>query len=348
MSTEMASTKSATTPLAWPVTAEGSRVGEVFNSAIATAAIAALDELGLFEELADGPVSMPRFCAARGLHEMSVRALIHATACVDIVRVGAGGDIVARGPEFEEALQNKGYFLWLVRGYGGLLRELATVATESERVGDFIDRNGHYIAIAGKDYGARFVDADFAGVLEAESFEVGADLGCGSAERLISLATARPEFRGVGVEFDSKAVQHAQSRVRELGLADRVTILPGDVSRLEPQEAFDDVDVVFSFFMAHDLWPRERCIGALNTIASAFPRAERFLLCDTYRSDLPPGPGTPIFTLGFEVTHALMGQHVPSREEWLGLFEDTVWTCAGEHPVGIPFSSIFELRRPVE
>ena len=228
-----------------------------------------------------------------------------------------------------------------------MLRELATVAKMAHRRGDFLDRDGERIAVAGKDYGARFVDADFRAVLEAESFTSAADLGCGIAERLIRLAIERPDFRGVGVEFDAGAVEHARARVQGLGLADRITLVHGDVSKLQSEASFEDVDVVFSFFMAHDLWPRDRCIEALNGVASAFPKTDRFLLCDTYRSDLPPTRDVPIFTLGFEVTHAVMGQRVPSRGEWLDLFEDTLWTLGGEHPIGIPFSCIFDLKRHV-
>ena len=55
----------------------------------------------------------------------------------------------------------------------------------------------------------------------------------------------------------------------------------------------------------------------------------------------------PIFTLGFEVTHAAMGQSVPSHQDWLDLFEETAWTLGDEYPIGIPFSCIFDLRRDV-
>ena len=331
-----------------PPTAEGGAAGTMFNSAIAAAAVAALDELEFFDQLAEhGSISTADFCSAGALHGMSVHALIHAIACFDVVTIDDDDDTVRPGAAFQDMLVNKGYFLWLIRGYGGMLRELATVSKEAHRVGDFVDRDGERIAVAGKDYGARFVDADFRTVLEAESFTSAADLGCGSAERLIRLATERPDFRGVGVEFDAGAVEHARARVRGLGLADRITLVHGDVSKLQPEASFQDVDVVFSFFMAHDLWPRDRCIEALDGVAAAFPNTDRFLLCDTYRSDLRPTRDVPIFTLGFEVTHAVMGQRVPSLAEWLDLFEDTSWTLRSQHPIGIPFSSIFDLRRDV-
>jgi SAM-dependent methyltransferase len=333
-------------PAASARSAEHGSAAAIFNSTIAACALAALDELGYLDQLAQrGSISTPQFCASNGLHDMSFRSLVHAAACVDVVTVD--GDTVRPGPGFDDLLVNKGYFLWLVRGYGGMMRELATITKESGRVGDFIDRDGPSIAVAGKDYGARFVDADFAAALAVKDFTSAADLGCGSGQRLIRLAQERPDFRGVGVEFDAGAAENTRARVHQMGLSDRITIVRGDVSKLRPEPLFADIDIVFSFFMAHDLWPRQRCIESLDGVARAFPRTKRFLLCDTYRSDLPPTAEVPIFTLGFEVTHAAMGQRVPSLQEWLDLFADTVWTLADQYAIGIPFSCIFDLRRDI-
>jgi hypothetical protein len=104
------------------------------------------------------------------------------------------------------------------------------------------------------------------------------------------------------------------------------------------------VDVIFSFFIGHDLWPRADCLLTLARLRSAFPGARRFLLADTYRSDLPPADEAPIFTLAFETTHAVMGQYVPSLQEWDALFSESVWTCVGQRALDIPFSVIFDLR----
>lgn len=318
----------------------------MFNGAIAASAVAALDELRFFETLADaGSISIEDFCALNELHDMTFEALLQAVGCFGVVSLDREKGSVEPGPAFEDALANKGYFLWLIRGYGGMLADLSSVATLTNRVGDFIERDGERIAVAGKDYGARFVDDDFHRVLHMEDFMTAADLGCGSAERLIQLARARPEFRGVGVEYDEGAVAHAKARVRKLGLDDRITVLRGDVSALDSHDSFADVDVVFSFFMAHDLWPRQRCVDSLNGVARAFPKAGRFLLCDTYHSGLPPREDMPIFTLGFEVTHAAMGQQVPTEADWVDLFGDTDWSLEETHPIGIAYSSIFDLRR---
>jgi hypothetical protein len=127
-----------------------------------------------------------------------------------------------------------------------------------------------------------------------------------------------------------------------------VTIVEADVRVLEPCASFAAVDVLFCFFMGHDLWPRPHCTTVMRNLRVVFPSAHRFLMCDTYRSDAAPSPFLPTFQLGFEWTHAVMGQYIPTREEWQDVFHDSAWECVRCYPVDIPASAIFDLRpRPI-
>jgi hypothetical protein len=225
-----------------------------------------------------------------------------------------------------------------------MLETLADIAREESRRGDFAGRDPRYIAIAGRDYGARFVEGEFRRTLAAFPFHTVCDLGCGSADRLIRLLRDHPEARGIGVELHPGTVALAREAVERSGLAARLRIVEADIARVEPDPGFAQVDLLLAFFNGHDLWPRERCRAALDRIHAAFPAARRFLLCDTWRSDLEAAAEPPTFTLGFELTHAAMGQYVPSAPEWRELFAETSWRLAGEHPIGIPFSTIFDLR----
>ena len=146
------------------------------------------------------------------------------------------------------------------------------------------------------------------------------------------------------MEVNAGAVDLATRLVHDEGLADRISVTLADVTKLSPRPEWEDVDVLFCFFLGHDFWPRARCLETLRTLRTVFPRAGRFLLCDTYRSDLPPSQDLPTFTLGFEFTHAVMGQYIPSVAEWMDLFVEAGWTCVDRCDVDIPFSSIFDLR----
>ena len=322
-----------------------SETARIFNSAIGASAIAATFEFGLFEELkANGTVDLEEFCDRRDLTCWSVTSVLQVLHCFDIVAISPDRKTARRGSLFAETYQDKGYFLWLMRGYGNLLHNLATIVKNGDCTLEGIGRDGKYIAMAGRDYGARFVDPHFTEMLGEEPYQVAADLGCGSAERLINLAKSHPTFRGVGVEVNKGAVDLARRSIKQAGLDDRVQVVHSDVKNLIAQPEFSEVEVLFCFFMGHDLWPRPNCLKALRSIRSAFPRVRRFLFCDTYRSDLPMPGDVPIFTLGFEFTHALMGQFIPSLAEWEDLFEESGWSCVGRRDISIPFSSIFDLR----
>ena len=323
----------------------GGETARLFNSAIGAAVIAALDELGLFDELQQNKmVRVKAFCDKHDLHPASISTLLRTLDYLKIINLSPAGDIVCPGSEFADVYENKGYFLWLIRGYGHMWQNLSMIVKNEHRTGDFVQRNGKYIAMAGRDYGAQFVDSYFTDMLGQMPFRTAADIGCGSGERLINLAKAQPDFQGVGIEFNRDAAMLAQRSVAAANLQNRITVLHSDVKSLTSQPMLSQVEVIFSFFMAHDLWPRENCLQTLRHIRTVFPRVKRFLLCDTYRSDLSPSHEIPIFTLGFEVTHAVMGQYVPSIWEWLDLFAEAGWLCSEQQPIGIPFSCIFDLR----
>lgn len=322
----------------------------LFNSVVAGAAISAAFELGLFEELErKGTIHVPSYCDEANLHEPSVASIFRALACFNIVELSSDAGVVRRGPSFADAYREKGYFLWLIKGYGHLLQNLADLARRANRPPDnddpsFVRRSLKHIAMAGRDYGSQLVDPYFEDVLNEQHFTVACDLGCGSAERLLKIAKKHPGIRGIGLDIDAGVVTLARDRIREESLEDRVVAVAGNVTDLSPRPEFDDVDLLFCFFIGHDLWPRARCQQVLQRLLNIFPKAQRFLLCDTYRSDAAPSPHIPTFTLGFELTHAVMGQYIPSEAEWLALFEDTGWRCVGRQEVGIPFSAIFDLR----
>jgi len=322
-----------------------SQTTRIFNSAIGASAIAASFELGLLDEIEQqGELDLEAFCEQRDLHSWSVASILDVLSRFAIVEVSEDRRTATRGPEFQGAFADKGYFMWLMRGYGNLLHNLATIVKTNSCTMDGIGRDGKYIAMAGRDYGAQFVDPHFTAAMAEVPFTVAADLGCGSAERLIGLAKARPEFRGVGVEVNKGAVDLARRSVQHAGLQDRVKVVHFDVKNLVYQPEFEDVEVLFCFFMGHDLWPRPNCLKAFRSIRSAFPSLKRFLFCDTYRSDVAPPGDVPIFTLGFEFTHALMGQYIPSLDEWEDLFGEAGWSNAGRRDISIPYSSIFDLR----
>lgn len=323
----------------------------LFNSTITAAAVAAATELRLFDALErDGCLDYEAYCDRNGLHLESIRAILDALATFDIVRWQDAGSRVEPGPLFADVAREKSFFHWLIGGYGPLLRNLprlARLATRPNGAGEPSAswRDPAAIASAAEEYGERFVDPQFSGVLAAVPYSMVLDLGCGSGGRLISLLREHPSAGGIGVDVNPDAVRLARAEVRKARLEDRIAIVQGDAGALCDRAEYREVDLIMSFFMGHDLWPRDRCLRVLSELARVCPRATRFLLCDTCRSDAPRTPGAPTFTLGFEFTHAVMGQYVPAPSEWLDLFAESPWRCVAQHEIGIPNSYVFDLRR---
>lgn len=320
-------------------------VQEMFNGALLAMSVAAIDQLQLFEELGSQPLHIEGFCRDHNLHQPSLIAILRGLHKAGVVELDEARGVAMPGREFAEALANKGYFRWLIGGYGDMLVNMGRLVRNGSRTGAFVQRNGQQIAAAASDYGAQFVDRHFYRVLERMPFSVVADLGCGEATRLVSLATQRPGLRGIGLELDDAVVQRANALIARHEFTSRLQVVRDDVKCLDRRPEYEQADVLFSFFMGHDLWPRADCLQALRRIRSAFPNATRFLLADTYRSELREDQELPIFTLGFEITHALMGQMIPTLTDWLKLFDESEWLCIGHYPLGIAHSCVFDLRR---
>lgn len=317
---------------------------DIFSSYVVAAAISASHELGLLDLLnADQVVTIER-AAGDELETGVVHRLLTTLAWAGIVELD--GEQVAVGPRFAEVYAARGYFYWLVRGCGELFSIAPEVAHRWRRVGDFYHRDMRAVAIGSRLIGDSEVEPLFDEILDGLDFGTVADLGCGSGQRLLRVAARNPYVSGVGIDIALSAVELAGKSVADAGLEGRIRIVQGDALALpEGHPAFADVDLVTCVFMGHDFWPFERCVRGLSNLHRAFPRVQRLLLCDVVRTPGTPGPDTTIFTLGFELVHALMGVYIPSREEWRGAFRAAGWDLVGERPVTAPPSGIlFELR----
>jgi phenylpyruvate C(3)-methyltransferase len=91
--------------------------------------------------------------------------------------------------------------------------------------------------------------------------------------------------------------------------------------------------------MGHDFWPRDRCVSVLRRIRHTFPKAESLVLGDMCRSVGRTGADYPMFTLGFEIVHAVMNQYVPTLSEWNAVFGDGGWRLTDHRMIDMPASS---------
>lgn len=329
-------------------------VATIFNSAIAAAAIGAAWELGLLDELRDQKrVDVHKFATQHNLDSGSMQGLVTALAVVNVVE--RDQDMVAAGRLLDEAYRTKSLFHWLTLGSGGLFSRMQYVLRNENRTGAFYRRDPAAIAYACRDINRQVFDPVFWAAMDGLGYKFHSvvDLGSGSGERLMQILDRYPGTTGIGIDIAGPAIKVAAAEALERGFGDQLSFTEGDAREMGYRDEFAQVDLLTCFMMGHDFWPRDNCVATLRRLRKAFPKARRFLLGDTTRILLDSArskhavteDNVPIFTLGFEFGHAMMGVYLPTMEEWEGVFAEGGWRCVKRHPIESPYPSvIFELE----
>ncbi|MFY4721403.1 methyltransferase domain-containing protein [Streptomyces sp. LaBMicrA B280] len=318
-------------------------MANLFSSYVAASALSSAYQLGLLDELSEKGEIPLRGHSGQRLDVNVLRSIYRTLHWAQVVEI-KDSDLVIPGTRFEEAYAARGYFYWLVKGCGELFSIAPDVTHEDQRTGDFYHRDMRAVAMGSRHIGEEEVEKLFDKVLADVRLRKVADLGCGSGQRLIRIVGNHPQADGVGVDISNAAVQLATESVREAGLSDQISVLQGNVLALTALPDFADVDTITCVFMGHDFWPYESCVNTLRGLRNAFPAAERLFICDVVRTTELPGPDTTIFTLGFEAIHALMGDYLPTHDQWLEAFAEGGWECRAIHPTTTPPNGyLFEL-----
>jgi hypothetical protein len=290
-----------------------------FNGAIVAHALGTADELGLLDALADsGEVASPPYGSARGaLEALEYGGVVERVA-----------DRWLPGANFDAAVSYKGFFTWLFSASGATL-----AASGSARPAT---RDGRLVARAAADFGRRHLDPSLLALPEWENVEGLLEFGCGNGSRLVSLVEATGAH-GIGIDTSREAIADAHAIVREAGLSARISLHVADARRLEAcRIERSRVDTIFLALMGHDLWPEEQCLHTLRRWREMFPRCRQLIMCETVRRDACDDGELRIPTLGYEYLHAVLGQYIASREEWLGVFSRGGWPCKRTVAVNVP------------
>lgn len=331
-------------------------VATIFNSAIAAPAIGAAWELGLLDELRDQKkVNVHEFAIQHNLDSGSMQGLATALAVGDVVKHDR--DTITAGRLLEEAYQTKSLFHWLTLGSGGLFSCMQYVLRNENRteIETSYHRDPAAIAYACRDINRQYFDPIFWTAMDRLGFTFHSviDLGSGSGERLMQILDRYPEVTGMGIDLAVPAIEYATVEALKRGFENRLSFIHGDVREMSYRDEFACVDLLTCFMMGHDFWPRNNCIATLQRLKKAFPKARRFFLGDTTRilMNCPRSKyavaedDVPIFTLGFEFGHVMMGVHIPTIEEWEGVFIEGGWRCVRRHLIETQsLSVIFELE----
>ena len=318
-------------------------VAKIYNSTVAGWAIGAAWELGVLDELrTNRTLSDEKFAVQNNLDVKATKGLVTSLVVAGILR--RQKDSIVPGDLFEEVYRTKSLFHWLAIGSGSLFARMPHVLRNENRKGEhFYTRDSAAIAYACRDINSQHFDPAFWSAMNGLDYKFTSvvDIGCGSGERLMQILDKNPGVNAIGIDLAGPALKVAAAEATERGYGGRLAFAEGDARKLMRRPEFDRVDLLTCFMMGHDFWPRDNCVLTLRRIRESFPNVKRFVLGDTPRilldaKDASTGvteDDVPIFSLGFEFGHAMMGVYIPTVDEWESVFSEGGWRIVQKYVI---------------
>lgn len=327
-------------------------VDQAFNGYVAGTVVHTLDRLGVWERLAADPLLDLRVLAAElgpAVRERVLRELVRAAATCGWLRL-QDTDKVLLTTAGQEIIRMRGYFTWGVGGYDEVFTQAHRIVTGEAAFGADVLRDEAMVALGSGQNDRAFMAGVLDDVLADVDFSVLADLGSGISARVSRVVADRPGTRGLGLDISGPATELGRRTIAEAGLADRVEAVRADVLDVCHRDALRDrlaeVDTVMSFFLLHDLLadPETRP-RTFTRLREAFPAARTFVLADTVlRPDSADATSLPVFSLGYELAHALMGVPLHTKETYEELFAAAGLVPRRIVPFGTPHSWLYVLE----
>ncbi len=155
-----------------------------------------------------------------------------------------------------------------------------------------------------------------------------ADLGCGSADVLISLCEQDKNLQGVGVDLSDDALKEAKERVQKKGLEKRISLVQGDLYNPSTfSKKIQDVDGFNAIMVMHEFLRdgKEKVIQMFKDMKREFKGKYFFLgefdCIEDEEYQKMPYPDRIHFLFYQHIIHPLTWQGLTFKEEWIDIFE---------------------------
>lgn len=290
-------------------------------------------QLGLFKAFAQVPDSVPETIAARlNLHAPYVSAWCTTAYAFGLLEAHA--DRAFRlGPFLEEILAKPDHPRYL----GGYVQLGTQFATDDFRFAVDAFHTGATAPFQGRSPAfADLIAQAIAGVnaLVARKILPGIpdvaralndggallEVGCGIGKLQLQIAKAFPAARCTGLEIDPTGIAAAREAVQRAGLADRVSIVQGDVSQAVARESFD---VVIMVEVLHEIAPAIRPSVVRGCANALRPGGWMVIVDETYPSTLEQARQPEFqFPIQTGLEELVWGNIVPTREEQEQMLRD--------------------------
>jgi histidinol-phosphate aminotransferase len=319
----------------------------LFNGYVGAHVVHALYELGVWDRLEGPPVPVSALAESigAGVDVERLRALLRTVALLGYVELRPEG--VTLTDTGREIVRTKGYFVWGVGGYQGVLRSLADLTSGRLTCDSESLRDVSRVVLGSGNIGRRVMRPIEDGVLDSIEFGSFADLGCGDGTRAVRLAGRPSVHTGLAIDISATACELATRRVAEAGMADSVRVECADVFAPGAERVYPGVELVTCFLMMHDLFAAVTDkAAAVRAMGRAFPDAKYFLIGDTVAQPWARHTGPlPVFSLEFELVHAFMGVSLLDAEGYRDAFEAGGLKVERQIPFGTPSTWLYLLSR---
>ena len=155
-----------------------------------------------------------------------------------------------------------------------------------------------------------------------------ADLGCGSADVLISLCEQDKNLRGVGVDISQAALDEAKERIVKKGLEKRISLVQGDLYKPNSfSKKLQDVDGFNAIMVMHEFLRdgKEKVIQMFKDMKKEFKGKYFFLgefdCLEDEEYQKMQYPDRIHFLFYQHVIHPLTWQGLTFKEDWLDIFD---------------------------
>lgn len=320
----------------------------LFNDYLACRVVHLLNELRFFELLEDREA----FDCAEMAERMGI-GLAHLKAMlVYLVRAGVlsgSGDTFQLSRAHRTTLMEEaGFIHWLLGAYDPMLDGLQSLVTGQARYGHTVKRNDREVARSSAAISRVYTDPYMYELLRLEGVQTIADIGTGSAVRLVEICKRFPTLQAFGLDISPECCRLAQENVVSAGMQERIRIV---CARAEEwlikarQENLAQVDLVMCFAMFHDLLNVPGLAERFLADLVQGLRPGSFILIQD-QMQLPPGHSSHNWVSGFELVHHFMGQKLFPRAVYEQILRSSGLTIVSCVDTPIPENCLFLCKIP--
>lgn len=308
----------------------------------------ALHETGVWTALREhGPQTTEELAARCSIDGHLLDGVLHFFAFSDdtVAKTGDKFALTERGDWlFSDTC--RAYATGLIGAYGCLMENLLPALRGQKKYGVDFERDGGRLAV-GSYLAGKHTYPWIVAEIDRLGQRVVADLGCGSADVLMSLCELGPGLSGVGVDISPGVLGEARRRIDARNFASRIRLVQADLT--DPASyvrELADVQVFHALMVFHEFLRdgEERVVDLFKQFKKQFPGRyfllgefdrvsdDKFRAISDYRERFP--------ALQYQyIIHPLSLQGLPMpREKWIALLER-----AGVEIVGVKDHQRFRL-----